>query len=277
MVKWGKCLSNQFPVLRSVRQGGILSAFFFSVYMDNLSDKLSNTGLGCRIRNIMCNNYFYADDICILTSSIQSLKKLLLICEEYAYQHDLIFNPSKSVCQVFGDYHYDFVRPVVKLCGKILQWQETVRYLGYDMNCRNRDEAEILIRRRELYANANRIHSRFNKCSSEVKLYLFRTYFSNVYGSSLWVAVNKKVLEKINVAYNNCFRLIMGYGRRESASGMFCKNRVRDFTAMRRTAAYSLLFRVANSDNVIVQAIVNSYVFTKSSVSKMWKSLLFNI
>lgn len=276
-VRWGCLISTPFPVLASVRQGGILSAFLFSVYMDKLSEMLTKSDLGCRVRNIICNNYFYADDICLLTTSISSLKKLLKICEEYACSHDLTFNPSKSVCQLFGDFSYDETRPLVKLCGKSLQWQETVRYLGFDMNCRNRDEDEMLRRRREMYAMINQLHSRFYMCSKDVKLYLFKTYFSSVYCSSLWVPVNAKLTEKLKVTYNNCFRILMGYGKRHSASGMFCDNRVRDFDAMRRNLIYSLLNRIAESDNQIVNAILCSNVFVKSSISKMWRKQLFNI
>jgi len=35
-VRWNQTLSSFFGVLNSVRQGGILSAYFFSVYVDDL-------------------------------------------------------------------------------------------------------------------------------------------------------------------------------------------------------------------------------------------------
>ncbi len=276
-VRWGTCVSTAFPVLSSVRQGGILSAFLFAVYMDNLSESLTRTGLGCRVRNVLCNNYFYADDVCLLTTSIESLKRLLKICEEYATTHDLTFNPSKSVCQLYADYSYELTRPLIKLCGKFLQWQDTVRYLGFDMNCHNRDEEEMLRRRREMYACANQLQSRFYMCSRDVKIYLFKTYFSSIYCASVWVPVNTKLLDKLKVTYNNCFRILMGYSRRCSASTMFCENRVRNFDAMRRNLIYSLLYRIAQSDNEIIRAIICSNVFVKSSISKMWRKLLFNI
>ena len=39
-VKWGRCISDYFSISNGIRQGGILSPKLFSVYVDDLSDKL---------------------------------------------------------------------------------------------------------------------------------------------------------------------------------------------------------------------------------------------
>jgi len=217
----------------------------------------------------------YADDLCLMTSSVQALRVLLGICEEYAKSHDLVFNPSKSMCQCFGAHGFFDVTPLIKLSGKILRWIDTVRYLGYDINCHNRDFEEMNRRRRELYARANLLRNRFFSCSVDVKIYLFKTFFSSIYCSSLWVPVKHAIMEKVKVAYNDAFRIIFGYSRRCSASAMFAENNMNDFCAMRRGAAYSLITRLANSDNKIISTIVNSNCFLHSSISKEWKCLLF--
>jgi len=275
VVKWGQSISCSFPVLNSVRQGGILSAYFFAVYMDDLSIQLTDTQLGCRIGSQIFNHVFYADDVCLLTTSIAALRMLLQICEKYGEGHDLTFNPKKTMCQAFIDYKYGTTRPSIMFCGQNLVWKETVCYLGYEINCGNRDYDELQKRRRELYGRANLLKSRFAACGKSVKIYLFRTFFSSIYCSSLWTPLNKDTLDKVKVAYNDSFRLLMGYSRRCSASKMFAENNVNDFNAMRRVAAYSMLNRLALTENVILSAIVNSKVFTSSSTSKVWKSLLF--
>ncbi|CAL8141293.1 unnamed protein product [Orchesella dallaii] len=88
-VKWGKCVSSPFPVRNSVRQGGVLSASLFAIYMDDLCVQLTKTGLGCRIGDLVVNNLCYADDICLLTTTIYSLKMLLKICEEKQCQSNV--------------------------------------------------------------------------------------------------------------------------------------------------------------------------------------------
>jgi len=128
-------------------------------------------------------------------------------------------------------------QPVISLCGNVRKWCDTVRYLGYDINCRDRDSEELSRRRRELYARANLIQSRFGACSYNVKIHLFKTFFSTVYCCSLWVPVWKAILDKVRTAYNDAFRIIFGYSRRSSASSTFCENSVRDFYAIRRCSA----------------------------------------
>ncbi len=103
-------------------------------------------------------------------------------------------------------------------------------------------------------------------------------WFSSINCNSLWVPISLGTLDKIRVGYNNCFRIIMGYGRRHSASTMFCDSRVKDFHSIKRTSAFSLLDRIAESESPKMKSIVCSEVFfTKSPISKSWKSLVFNI
>ena len=48
-VKWNNILTQQFDVTNGVRQGGVLSPLFFSLYIDDLLEKLKNNGTGCHI------------------------------------------------------------------------------------------------------------------------------------------------------------------------------------------------------------------------------------
>ena len=51
--RWGSAVSDNFLVTNGIRQGGILSPLLFNVYMDGLSDALSNTLTGCTIGGIV--------------------------------------------------------------------------------------------------------------------------------------------------------------------------------------------------------------------------------
>ncbi len=274
VIQWGATFSRTFPVRNSIRQGGSMSSFLFTVYMDNLSLALSRKGVGCHVGETIINNLNFADDIALMTTSITALKSLLKICEEYAAEHHIIFNPKKTMCQAFVPRHFNTSTPEVSLCGQKLGWSDNIRYLGFDMSCWERDTAEIMRRRRDTYVRASLISSRFHRCSVAVKKYLFNTYFGSIYCMSLWVPTSKNVLGKVKVAYNDAFRSLFKISRRSSASEMFCKFGVMDFNAIRRRAAFSLLRRVATSENNLVSSIYNSHFFTQSSIYKTWCSLL---
>ena len=101
-VKWNGQLSEPFSVSKGVRQDGILSPLFFSIYMDDLLLELKESGIGCHIGNHYFGVLGYADDIVLLCPSKEGLRKLITICERYAKDHDILFNGSKSKLLVFG-------------------------------------------------------------------------------------------------------------------------------------------------------------------------------
>ena len=63
------CLTTLVLISSGVRQGGILSPKLFSVYVDDLSDKLIKCKIGYHIDNLCINHVMYADDICLMTPS----------------------------------------------------------------------------------------------------------------------------------------------------------------------------------------------------------------
>ena len=70
-VKWGDCMSDYFYVSNGIRQGGILSPKLYSVYVDDISDYLVKSQIGCHIDNVCVNHVRYADDICLMAPSLQ--------------------------------------------------------------------------------------------------------------------------------------------------------------------------------------------------------------
>ncbi len=91
---------------------------------------------------------------------------------------------------------------------------------------------------------------------------------------SLWCPLKSSLVDKVKVAYNDAFRILFYYSRKESASNMFVQHRVDNFTARRRKAAFSLLTRVASSNYVLIKAVYNSRAFSCSSITKNWQMLL---
>ena len=72
-----------------------------------------------------------------------------------------------------------------------------------------KDDEDIMRHLRNFYANSNSIIRKCHHCSISVKLYLFHAYCCTIYGSQLWVNINKGTHLKAKVAYNNMYRQIL--------------------------------------------------------------------
>ena len=83
--KWNNCLSTTFHVTNGVKQGGVLSPLLFIVYFDELITRLKkNSGIGCNIGDKYIGALCYADDLTLLSPSVNGLSKLISICEQFA-------------------------------------------------------------------------------------------------------------------------------------------------------------------------------------------------
>ena len=90
-VRWGQSLSDSFSVSNGVRQGSVLSPVLFSVYLDELLEKLSKSGVGCHWGGAFVGALCYADDIVLLAPCASAMRHMLNICDSYATSHGLIF------------------------------------------------------------------------------------------------------------------------------------------------------------------------------------------
>ena len=100
-VLWNGIYSNCFNVANGVKQGGIISPVLFCVYLDVLLGALRDAGVGCFIGHMFVGALAYADDIVLLAPSARAMRKLLLVCDEFAGNYSVKFNANKSKCLTF--------------------------------------------------------------------------------------------------------------------------------------------------------------------------------
>ena len=86
-VRWGSSLSTGFQVINGESQGGVLSPLLFNVYINDLSIRLSEIGIGGSIGSKFVNHMIYADDLSVISLSSSGLQSLLNICTEYCQLH----------------------------------------------------------------------------------------------------------------------------------------------------------------------------------------------
>jgi len=151
-VSWGYSLSTNIKVKNGVRQGSLLSPLLFNVYLCALSKRLNSLEVGCKIASLVLNHLLYADDIVLISPSVQGLRKLLKICEIYGKEFDITFNPSKSHCMYFLPAKFKIVKAgSVNFCGNSLKCVDKLTYLGHVIACDLSDESDMLRQKRLFY------------------------------------------------------------------------------------------------------------------------------
>ena len=275
-VRWGTIYSENFNVTNGVRQGGILSPMFFNVYMDDLSNDLCNSGIGCHMNGTCVNHLMYADDTCLIAPSPSALSKLLSICAEFATNNLVKFNELKTKCMCFkprnlGNLHV----PDIKLYDQVLSFVDNTKYLGVALSSDLTDDDDIGNHVRSIYIRGNMLVSRFRHCSHHIKLKLFKAYLANAYGCQLWCRFKKASMRKVIVAYNNVFRKLFNLERRVSISAMYVQNNVNSFGVVVRKSMYSFISRVDKSDNMLISCIRSSLFHKLSTLWKFWQDTLF--
>lgn len=128
-VRWNGNFSDAFSVKVGVRQGGILSPILFAVYIDDMVDKLKGSRLGCRLGDQFVGCLLYADDILLISISLQDLQWMLDICCKCINTLDLSFNVKKSaVLRIGVGYKAICTNPM--LSHQPLLFADSMKYLG---------------------------------------------------------------------------------------------------------------------------------------------------
>ena len=204
-VKWGNIVSDDFGVMNSVKQGGVLSPILFTVYIDELLNQLKNSGFGCYIGNIFLGAFGYADDVMILAPSKTSMNCMLAIVNKFGSEFNVLFNPGKTKLIVFGGSsveNYSIVfNNVVIIC------EASAGHLG-NLIGRKTDEQVIQLCINDVISKVNYILSVFGHCSSEVLYNLFKSYGMSLYGCCLW-DFSSKYVHLFYTCWRKCIRKLL--------------------------------------------------------------------
>ena len=87
----GDHYSPSFRVPLGIKQGGINSPDFFSLYIDVIK-LLRSGGVGCHMYKIFLAIILFADDICLIAPTRASLQKMINDCSNYCEEYCLSFN-----------------------------------------------------------------------------------------------------------------------------------------------------------------------------------------
>ena len=128
--------SDWFPIKRSVRQGGVLSAWLYIIYVNDLLVALENRSIGANINNVFYCSPMQADDLALIALCKNDLEEMINICYDYSRKWRYTLNPTKTVVTVFGESSSRFSKMKSKrkwFLGSIYEqpWYKHVGILRY--------------------------------------------------------------------------------------------------------------------------------------------------
>ncbi len=97
VVKWNGLVSECFKIDQGVRQGGVLSSDLYKVYVNDLLNRICESGLGASIGSIHCAAPTCADDITLMSTDPDELQLLLDMSHDYSCMEQYTLQPTKSV------------------------------------------------------------------------------------------------------------------------------------------------------------------------------------
>ena len=213
--------SEEWKISNGVRQGGVLSGLLFNIYIDSLLNKISNVNIGCKLGIINANIIAYADDIVLLAPSANALRMLINMANSCASELKLAFNYSKTKVMIFRNYgfksEYAFGN-CFNINDHSIEVVKSIKYLGYVIS-EKLDYIEDMNRvKNKFYAEFNVILRNFHFVDKVIKVFLFKQYCLQFYGSELWFGPKRPIreLKQFGVGYHKAVKKLIGVSMHES-------------------------------------------------------------
>ena len=171
----------------------MLSPYLFAAcYLNDLIERLREADLGCYVYSIYVGVVAYADDLCLLAPNAAVLQEMVIMCEEYGSEHNLLFSTdpvparSKTKCLVFtGNNRAVTLRPIM-LNNKPLPWVDRVDHLGHVLQQNMSMEADSVRAKCSFRARASDIRDNLYFATPSQKMQAIQLNVCDGYGSMLW-------------------------------------------------------------------------------------------
>ena len=260
-VRWHNVTSQSFSMFNGVRQGGILSPYLFRFYIRSLISKVTGLNIGCNIGGYFVNLLAYADDMVLIAPSWHALQTLLYCVEDAAHEIKMTFNTDKTVCMIFNPYNKRHIIansfPAFNLAGSDLLVVTQFKYLGHIIDNCLCDDIDINREMKCLFVRTNLMSRRFKRCSTQVKLRLFRTFCSCFYGIALWSKYSVQCINKFASCYIKCIKTFFGYAKYSSVTSMLLELGLPSFNTVVHNFSVSFNAQCIKCNSFIVNVMTS--------------------
>ena len=215
-VKWKNALSHSFQVNSGVKQGSVISPALFNIFINLFFVELRACNNACKVQDIFMGAIMYADDLIILSASVNGLQKMLDCCDRVSKELLLEFNCNKCVCVAIGPAAR-YTIAVMSLGDVLLKWVKNFKYLGIQFIADTGLKVDLKQTKISFYTSVNRILGSARTIDDIVKLQLMESYCLPVLSYATYaVRLTNQQLSSINICWNSVYRRIFGFATRQS-------------------------------------------------------------
>ena len=215
--RWVATLSEPYPLLSGVKQGGILSPALFIVFINDLILLLRKKGMGCHVKSLFVGSIMFADDLALCAPSRHAMQTLISICESYCTEYGLSFNTRKTKSLIFGHKFHTMNPTPLILNAEPIEYVQECKYHGCLIESGKRFSYSCKLDLSSFRRSVNSIVRAIRKPSDEVTLRLLYTFSIPIltYASEV-KQFSYAEMHACNTAVNDAIRLIFQYNRWES-------------------------------------------------------------
>ena len=123
------------------------------------------------------------------------------------------------------------------------------------------DDDDVNREIRNLFVRTNILARRYGKCSTSVKLVLFRAYCMCLYDVGLCRHYSITVFNKLRSCHNKCVKIFFGFTRRYSVTEMLAELNLTSLDSLYNKCVNSFKYRISVNLNALVMHLNSLNMF----------------
>ena len=271
-VKLQGTFGEPFLVGQGVGQGKVNSTHNYKIYINNLLERLTESDQGISIGSHYAGSPTCADDVMLAADDPIELQTQLNITADYAKSNRYIIHPDKSKMVVYG-----VTNPAnPQLNGRAITPSVYLTHLGIDryagtMTSDEFIESRVSLARRTAYSLMGSGFHGLNGISPSHSLTVYMTYVVPrlLYGLET-LTLKEKQIRLLEQYHRKTLRHLQSLPDRTATCAVHLLGGIPPVEALLDIQILSLLCRISNQDDSVLQSIGISQLAMKNVNSRSW-------